>query len=114
MHTNNYAEYQGLLKLLEHLEAKAIRNVIIHCDSKLVVEQVMQRWNVVSPEIRPLMTKAYGLLVRGCHVLKHVHGHSGNKGNEYVDSLCNQVLDDNGIPRGGQWVKENKNVGGNQ
>jgi len=105
LHSNNFSEYQGLLHLLEHLEKHNYRNVIIHCDSKLVVEQVNQRWNVISPEIRPLMTKAYGLLVRGCHVLKHVKGHSGNEGNEAVDRLCNKVLDDNGIPRGGQWVK---------
>lgn len=93
LHTNNYAEYMGIVKLLEYLEAKAIRNVAIHCDSKLVVEQVNQRWNVTSEELRPLMSKAYGLLVRGTHVLKHVKGHSGNPGNEAVDLLCNQILD---------------------
>jgi len=92
--TNNYAEYQGLIKLLEHLYTHSIRNVIIHCDSKLVVNQVNQKWEVNSDDLRPLMSKAYGLLVHGAHVLKHVKGHDGNKGNEIADKLCNEVLDE--------------------
>jgi probable phosphoglycerate mutase len=93
LRTNNYAEYQGVLNLLERLEEKEYRNVTIYCDSKLVVEQVNQRWHVNSEELRPLMSKAYGLLVRGGHVIVHVKGHSGNPGNEAVDLLCNKVLD---------------------
>ena len=93
-HTNNYAEYMGLIKLLEYLYNRAIRNVVIHCDSMLVVEQVNLRWNTTSgSDIDKLRTRAYGLLVAGCHVLKHVKGHDGNLGNEEVDSLCNEVLD---------------------
>ena len=93
LRTNNYAEYQGVLKLLEHLDAQGYRNVTIHCDSKLVVEQVNQRWHVNSEELRPLMSKAYGLLVQGAHVLKHCKGHAGNIGNEKADRLCNEELD---------------------
>ena len=36
-HTNNYAEYQGLLRLLRHLYEKQYTDVLIHCDSMLVV-----------------------------------------------------------------------------
>jgi ribonuclease HI len=96
LHTNNYAEYQGLVKLLEHLERNAYEPIAIHCDSKLVVEQVNQRWNVTSNELRPLMSKAYGLLTKGGHTLLHVKGHSGDPGNEAVDLLCNKVLDQEG------------------
>jgi ribonuclease HI len=92
--SNNYAEYQGLLKALEYLEYKALRNVRIFCDSKLVVEQVCQRWNVNSEELRPIMIKAYALLVRGAHMLNHCKGHSGVEGNELADFLCNAVLDE--------------------
>jgi ribonuclease HI len=67
--------------------------VITFCDSKLVVEQVNQKWQVNSDELRPLMSKAYGLLVQGCHVLKHCKGHSGIQGNEKADELCNKELD---------------------
>lgn len=92
-HTNNYAEYQGVIKLLEYLYTNAIRNVVIHCDSTLVVNQVNQKWEINSDELRPLMSKAYGLLVHGAHVLKHVKGHDGIEGNEAADRVCNAVLD---------------------
>jgi probable phosphoglycerate mutase len=91
--TNNYAEYHGLLSLLEALFVNSVRNVIIYSDSKLVVNQVNQKWEVNSDDLHPLMSKAYGLLVQGCHVLKHCDGHSGIEGNEQADKLCNEVLD---------------------
>jgi ribonuclease HI len=92
LHTNNYAEYQGLILLLEWLYAQSIRNVVIHCDSKLVVNQTLHNWEC-NGDLRPLMSKAYGLLVQGCHALKHIKGHEGNKGNERADELCNAMLD---------------------
>ena len=92
LHTNNYAEYQGLLLLLEWLYVNSIRNVIIHSDSKLVVNQTLHNWEC-NGDLKPLMSKAYGLLVQGCHILKHVKGHDENKGNERADAICNAVLD---------------------
>jgi len=93
LHTNNYAEYMGLIYLLEWAYERGVRNLIIHCDSKLVVNQVNQKWAVNSEELRPLMSKAYGLLVEGCHVLNHVKGHDGVEGNVRADAICNEVLD---------------------
>ena len=93
LHSNNFAEYQGVIRCLEWLYAHNTRNVIIYCDSKLVVEQVNQRWDVNSDELRPLMSKAYRLLVQGAHMLKHCKGHDGVIGNEKADELCNQELD---------------------
>ena len=93
LHTNNYAEYQGLLHLLEYLYVQSIRNVIIHCDSQLVVNQTLGNWDINQPDLKVLATKCYGLLVQGCHVLKHIKGHDGNIGNERADALCNAMLD---------------------
>lgn len=94
-HSNNYAEYQGLIFLLEYLYLHSIRNVIICSDSELVVNQTNLKWNTESgSDIDKLRTRAYGLLVHGCHVLKHVKGHDGNLGNERADELCNAILDD--------------------
>lgn len=92
-HTNNFAEYMGLIELLEHLYTNSIRNVIIHSDSELVVNQVNQRWQINSEDLRKAAAKAYGLLVQGCHVLKHVKGHDVTKGNIRADEICNQILD---------------------
>jgi len=91
-HTNNESEYTALLDLLEWLYAQSIRNVVIHSDSKLVVNQTLHNWEC-NGDLRPLMSKAYGLLVQGCHALKHIKGHEGNKGNERADELCNAMLD---------------------
>lgn len=93
LHTNNYAEYQGLLLLLRWLEKNSIRGIQIFCDSKLVVNQVMGAWGVNSEELKPFYLEAYSLRVRGHHVLHHIKGHSGDPGNEFVDRLCNEVLD---------------------
>ena len=92
-HSNNESEYQALLDLLDFLYANSLRNVIVYSDSELVCKQVNQVYRTESDELRLLMVKAYGLLTRGCHVLKHVKGHSGIEGNEAADKLCNEVLD---------------------
>jgi probable phosphoglycerate mutase len=92
LRSNNYAEYMGLIHLLEWLYAHQTRNVVIHSDSKLVVNQVIHNWEC-NGDLKPLMSKAYGLLVQGCHILKHIKGHDGNKGNERADGLCNAMLD---------------------
>ncbi len=96
LHTNNYAEYQGLLDLLKWAEKEGRYNLTIYCDSKLIVNQVMDVWDVNSEELRPLWQLAYSLRVRRCHVLEHVKGHSGNPGNEFCDKLCNEALNENG------------------
>lgn len=92
-HTNNFAEYMGLLDLLEYLYTHSIRNVIIHSDSELVVNQVNQRWQINHEDLRKAAAKAYGLLVQGSHVLKHVKGHDVTKGNIRADQICNEILD---------------------
>jgi ribonuclease HI len=92
-HSNNFAEYKGLLNLLEYLYTHSIRNVIIYSDSELVVNQVNQNWQIINDDLRKMATKAYGLLVQGCHVLKHVKGHDECKGNIRADQICNEILD---------------------
>jgi len=93
-HTNNYAEYQGMLALLSWAHGEGKYNLDIYCDSKLVVEQVLDRWKVNDPSLASFASICQALLIRGCHALHHIKGHSGDPGNEYVDNLCNQVLDE--------------------
>lgn len=93
LHTNNYAEYMGVLTLLRHLYVDGIANVDIFCDSKLVVEQINGRWKQNSQELKSLRDEAYALLVLGKHTLAHIPGHSGEEGNETADQLCNEELD---------------------
>jgi probable phosphoglycerate mutase len=91
--TNNFAEYQGLLMALHYMDWANIKNATIYCDSALVVNQTNQEWDVRNEGFRKMSLKAYGMLVRGRHSLKHVKGHDGNKGNERADQLCNEILD---------------------
>ena len=98
-HSNNYAEYQGLLSLLRFCFANALHDVFIHCDSAVVVNQVNDVWDVNEQALLPLWREAYGLLHQGHHRLIHVRGHGGNanatdnEGNARADELCNIVLD---------------------
>jgi len=93
LHTNNHAEFQGLLDLLKWAEDTQTKNLDIFCDSKLVVNTTTQTWQLKEAELLPLRDLAYALLTRGHHTLQHVHGHSGDRGNEYADRLCNLALD---------------------
>lgn len=99
LRTNNEAEYAALIDLLQWAEEHEVRNMMIHCDSKLVVETVNLRSQTDMPHLKSKVALAYGLLVRGQHVLRHIHGHSGYVGNELADKLCNEVLD--------EWEKKN-------
>lgn len=92
VHTNNFAEYQGLLALLNWALANDQTDMRIFCDSKLVVCQVNGEWNT-RDELAPLTRRAQVLLLRGSHTLAHIRGHQGILGNERADQLCNSVLD---------------------
>lgn len=75
LHTNNYAEYMGLIvgtKYAKHLGATEIS---IISDSKLVVEQVNGNWRCESEAMRTLCSEAQGLLQKlyaGCWELAWV------------------------------------------
>jgi len=56
--TNNEAEYQGLIFLLQELVARDIKKVLIFGDSKLVVCQVNNEWRVNADNLRPLYFEA--------------------------------------------------------
>ncbi len=93
LHTNNFAEYMGLIELLQYLYEHGFRNVKIHCDSALVVNQVNQEWQINDVQYRKMAAQAYGLLTAMGHTLVHIKGHDGEKGNERADELCNAILD---------------------
>lgn len=91
--TNNYAEYNGLIDALWALSALGITVAKIFCDSKLVVNQVNEKWKVKHADMLPLFHLAQGLFIRGGHTLTHIDGHRGIQGNERADQLCNECLD---------------------
>jgi len=105
--TNNFAEFTGLIKLLEFLYGRMIAGnpndpldvrparVLIFCDSTLVVNTVNGDWNCKHENLKPLCAYAQGLKTRGQHTLQHCKGHDGIIGNELCDQLVNRCLDEN-------------------
>lgn len=88
-HTNNYVEYAGIIAAMQ----QGLSSMDIYCDSALVVNQILGVWKVKHAEIKLLHAQAYALYIRGGHILHHIKGHSGIKGNERADQLCNECLD---------------------
>lgn len=62
--TNNIAEYSALIVLLGFLEAEFIEDVQIHGDSKLVVNQVLKKWQINEPHLSKLAMKVWKLMGR--------------------------------------------------
>jgi probable phosphoglycerate mutase len=83
----------GLIALLQWADTTHVEKLDIFCDSALVVNQVNGKWKVNKPALSKLQVLATALLIRGKHTLWHIKGHAGNPGNEFVDRLCNEILD---------------------
>jgi len=90
--TNNMAEHAGLNKLLHRLRHLKITDAIIYCDSILVVNQVLGKWQVKHDHLKPIAAESMVLRLQGGHELIHIKGHSGIRGNERADELCNITL----------------------
>ena len=61
-HTNNDAEYMGLIVGTKYAKYLGSDTIAIYSDSKLVVEQVNGRWQVKTESIRLLRREARDLL----------------------------------------------------
>ena len=88
--TNNYAEYSGLLAVLEYAAQAQYQSLKVFSDSELLVRQMQGRYKVSSPGLKPLFDKARHLVDR-FHVfaIEHVP----REKNKEADRLVNQVLD---------------------
>jgi len=88
--TNNFAEYSGLLAVLEYaLEHKHARLRVVS-DSELMVRQIQGRYKVRSPDLLPLWQEARARIARLeafeiAHALRHK--------NKDADRLANLAMD---------------------
>ncbi|MBI3493918.1 MAG: ribonuclease HI family protein [Acidobacteria bacterium] len=88
--TNNVAEYQGLLAVLEWARARKPRALHVRSDSLLLVQQMLGNYKVKHAGLRPLHAKAR-LLV---HEIGHVtFEHVGRALNAHADRLANEAMD---------------------
>jgi len=89
-HTNNYAEYQGLLAALRYAAEKQITALKVVSDSELMVRQMKGIYKVRHPELRKLYDQAQQLVRR----LEHFEiRHALRENNKAADRLANEAID---------------------
>jgi ribonuclease HI len=91
-YSNNYAEYHGVIMLLEWADGLGYSDFEIWCDSQLIVKQVNCEWKA-KENLAALCARAFALLHKTNSTLKWLRGHNGNLGNEIADEICNEILD---------------------
>ena len=88
--TNNYAEYKGLLAVLDWALKNGARRLRVVSDSELMVRQMKGRYKVKSPGLRPLWEEAQkrALKLDGFEIQHTLRG-----GNKEADRLANEAMD---------------------
>jgi ribonuclease HI len=62
--TNNRAEYDGLINLLESALLRGVRHIHVYGDSRLIVEQIKGNWKVKDRELKPLAARVQELIAQ--------------------------------------------------
>ncbi len=89
-HTNNYAEYQGLIGVLRYAVEHRIAALHVVSDSELMVRQMNGVYKVKHPELRKLHDEAKQLVRQ----LQHFEiRHALREHNQTADRLANEAMD---------------------
>jgi ribonuclease HI len=88
--TNNQAEYEALLRVLEVARDYGYDEVRLRGDSELIVKQVRGEWNTNDPELRELRVQARELLT---DFEEWSIEHIPRESNARADELANEALD---------------------
>lgn len=88
--TNNVAEYKALIAGLEMSLEHGVSEVVVKCDSQLVVSQVQGEWRIKNDQLRSLAAKAERLLGKfDRSTIEHVP----RAVNSRADALANEAMD---------------------
>jgi len=92
--SNNYAEYTALIRALDYAIEMNYNIVVVHSDSKLIIEQLSGNWNVKSVDLLELYKAARIRMAKlkklGVNLtLKWVP----REQNKHADSLANLAMD---------------------
>ncbi len=88
--TNNVAEYSALLLALRCAEKRAASEVSIASDSLLLVQQMLGRYKVKAPHLKPLFAEAYE---RAKSFRRFAIAHVPREDNKKADRLANLGAD---------------------
>ncbi len=88
--TNNYAEYAGLLAVLEWALKNRARRLCVVSDSELMVRQMKGRYKVKNAGLRPLWEEAQR---RAARLEDFEMRHTLRGGNKEADKLANEAMD---------------------
>jgi len=97
--TNNYAEYQGLLAVLEWAIQNGAHRLRVFSDSELMVRQMKGQYKVKHPGLRPLWEEARR---RAARLDGFEMRHTLRGGNAEADRLANAAMDQGQRGQGGQ------------
>lgn len=104
--TNNIMELTAVIEALDKLykfseDIAKTDNITVYSDSTYVVMGIttwFKGWiknNWKHVKNAELWKRLFELKNKFKNIkFQHIFGHSGNKGNEFVDSLCNKAMDD--------------------
>jgi ribonuclease HI len=87
--TNNYAEYKGLVAVLDWAEQHGVRRMRVVSDSELMVKQMKGQYKVASPGLRPLWEEAKRLAGK---LERFEMRHTLRGGNKEADQLANDAM----------------------
>jgi ribonuclease HI len=93
--TNNVAEYAGLIAALELAIARGIRQLTLHSDSLLLVQQMQGRYRVKAAHLQPLHRRA-SAQARRIPDLRLLH--VPREANRRADALVNRAIDERQAP----------------
>jgi ribonuclease HI len=96
-HTNNVAEYFGLIAALDYAQTHGIPALRVESDSELLVKQMRGQYRVKSEELKPLFERAKKMAV-GLESFRIVHVY--REQNQEADALANEALDETGSSGG--------------
>jgi ribonuclease HI len=96
--TNNIAEYQAIIKLLEFINKEGIKDkkIKVISDSKLVVNQINKKFKVKNKALRALLLRVESLkeeLKKKCVEIEFENKSREEEGIKIVDKELNKFLD---------------------
>lgn len=85
--TNNELEYLAVIYTLEYINTNKLKDITIYSDSKLIVNQLNNKWRVTNNKLSTLYEKAATKMLKCCGVqLKWVR-RENNKAGRHLERI---------------------------